>query len=212
MRGRGARTISFPGLQPARRGRAGDGCLRRLVAAPLPSVGSYTDQVYRRRSGKITSRYPDVPRRQIVGMRNRVVHDYFEVDIDILWFVMTPLLASEVWTGRIFTSGWRSADGTNEVVESVSGEVLGPVGRAGTDWSTSSTEGAAQARAHGGAGPVPAARRAAPGRSAPRRQPRRGRRWMQRQAGEVATATPLELHLGIETIRASRPSARWCSC
>lgn len=119
------------------------------------------------------------------------------------------LLASEAWTGRIFTSGWRNADGTNEVVESASGEVLGPVGRAGAGWLASSTEGAAQARAHRGAGPVPAARRAAPGRAAPRRQPRRGRRWVQRQAGKVATATPLELHLGIETIRASRPSVRW---
>ncbi len=27
--------------------------------------------------------------RQVVGMRNRVVHSYFEVDLDVLWAVVT---------------------------------------------------------------------------------------------------------------------------
>ena len=28
---------------------------------------------------------PDIPWREIVGMRNRLVHVYFDVDIDIVW-------------------------------------------------------------------------------------------------------------------------------
>jgi len=38
---------------------------------------------------------PDIPWRQIIGMRNRIVHGYDEVDFDILWTVIhqdLPLL------------------------------------------------------------------------------------------------------------------------
>lgn len=38
-----------------------------------------------RLSTELTDRYPAVPWRQVVGMRHRVVHDYFEIDLDILW-------------------------------------------------------------------------------------------------------------------------------
>lgn len=50
-------------------------------------------------SSELTRRRPDVPWRQVVGMRNRVVHDYFEVDLEILWFVVAtdvPRLAREI--------------------------------------------------------------------------------------------------------------------
>jgi uncharacterized protein with HEPN domain len=30
-------------------------------------------------------RYPHVPWRDIVGMRNRLVHGYFQVDLDVVW-------------------------------------------------------------------------------------------------------------------------------
>ncbi|MER6994001.1 DUF86 domain-containing protein [Saccharopolyspora hirsuta] len=33
--------------------------------------------------------HPEVPWRAIIGMRNRVVHSYWEVDTQILWDVMT---------------------------------------------------------------------------------------------------------------------------
>lgn len=40
---------------------------------------------------------PEVPWRYVVGMRNRLVHAYFDVDTDILWTTVTvalpPLLA-----------------------------------------------------------------------------------------------------------------------
>jgi uncharacterized protein with HEPN domain len=32
--------------------------------------------------------YPDVPWRQIAGLRNRIVHEYFAVDLEIVWQVI----------------------------------------------------------------------------------------------------------------------------
>ena len=34
------------------------------------------------------ARYPQIPWREIVGMRNRIVHAYFDVDLDIVWRVI----------------------------------------------------------------------------------------------------------------------------
>ena len=52
-------------------------------------------------SDELTSAHPEVPWRQIIAIRNRVVHGYFEVDLDILWDVATidvPHLAGQVHT------------------------------------------------------------------------------------------------------------------
>jgi uncharacterized protein with HEPN domain len=34
------------------------------------------------------ARYPQVPWRQIVGIRHRMIHDYDVIDFDILWVVL----------------------------------------------------------------------------------------------------------------------------
>lgn len=36
-------------------------------------------------SKSITNRYPEVPWSDIVGMRNKLIHGYFDIDLDILW-------------------------------------------------------------------------------------------------------------------------------
>lgn len=35
------------------------------------------------------SRHPDIPWAQIVGLRNRLIHGYDSVDMDILWAITT---------------------------------------------------------------------------------------------------------------------------
>ena len=45
------------------------------------------------------ARYPNIPRVQMIGMRNRLTHAYFEVDLDILWEVVShdlPPLVTEI--------------------------------------------------------------------------------------------------------------------
>lgn len=41
--------------------------------------------------------YPSIPWRDIVGMRNRLIHAYFDIDLDVLWSTaaedLPPLIA-----------------------------------------------------------------------------------------------------------------------
>jgi uncharacterized protein with HEPN domain len=62
-------------------------------------------------SDDLVDAHPEVPWRQIVAIRNRVVHGYFEVDIDILWDVAlgdVPGLSDQV---RNICAGLPSEDG-----------------------------------------------------------------------------------------------------
>lgn len=50
-------------------------------------------------SGGMRIAYPAVPWQDIVGMRHRIVHAYFEVDLDIVWKTATeelPLLLHDL--------------------------------------------------------------------------------------------------------------------
>jgi uncharacterized protein with HEPN domain len=40
-------------------------------------------------SAETRARHPQVPWRQVIGMRHRVVHDYLEVDLEIVWQVIS---------------------------------------------------------------------------------------------------------------------------
>jgi uncharacterized protein with HEPN domain len=40
------------------------------------------------------AKYFQIPWRQIIGMRNRIIHAYFDVDLDIIWQVITQDLGS----------------------------------------------------------------------------------------------------------------------
>ena len=45
-------------------------------------------------SGPCQAKYFKIPWRQIIGMRNRITHAYFDVNFDIVWQVITQDLSS----------------------------------------------------------------------------------------------------------------------
>lgn len=48
---------------------------------------------------KIRKQYPSIPWREIMRMRDKVIHHYFKVDLDLVWKTVTndvPKLKSEV--------------------------------------------------------------------------------------------------------------------
>jgi uncharacterized protein with HEPN domain len=67
--------------------------LRLALAHLIQTLG----EAARRVSPAFQLAHPEVPWKQIVGMRHRVVHDYLHVDYDIVWAVVTtdlpPLIA-----------------------------------------------------------------------------------------------------------------------
>jgi uncharacterized protein with HEPN domain len=47
------------------------------------------DEAARKVSAKFQRAHPEIPWRNIIGMRHRIIHDYMRVDEDILWQVVT---------------------------------------------------------------------------------------------------------------------------
>lgn len=69
--------------------------LRMVLAHLVQVIGEAAARV----SGDMRASHPEIPWKQIVGIRNRIVHDYMDVDYDILWEVTTrdiPVLVNDL--------------------------------------------------------------------------------------------------------------------
>ncbi|MDR0836285.1 MAG: DUF86 domain-containing protein [Tannerella sp.] len=51
-----------------------------MVCMRLLAVGETVKAIDRRTEGTLLSKYPDVPWRQIMGIRDRIAHNYFEIN------------------------------------------------------------------------------------------------------------------------------------
>ena len=60
------------------------------VLRNLEIIGEAVKQL----SEGLTGAHPDLPWRQIAGMRDKLVHDYFGVDLDLVWQVVEQQLSS----------------------------------------------------------------------------------------------------------------------
>lgn len=61
-----------------------DHALRLAVAHLIQVIG----EAARRVCQAYQVNHPDVPWREIVGMRHKIVHDYMDVDFDVVWSVV----------------------------------------------------------------------------------------------------------------------------
>ncbi len=69
----------------------------RLALADLVQV---IGEAARRVSPAGQAAHPEIPWREITGMRHKIVHDYLDVDEDIVWEVVTKDLPSLIATSK----------------------------------------------------------------------------------------------------------------
>jgi uncharacterized protein with HEPN domain len=65
------------------------------VVRNLEIIGEATKNL----SAQLREKYPDVPWRGMAGIRDRLIHHYFGVNLDIVWNIVTvelPLLKSQI--------------------------------------------------------------------------------------------------------------------
>ena len=67
-----------------------------ILAAALERFIEVIGEAASKISGETTSSAPEIPWREIVGMRNRLVHGYASVDHDIVWDVVSRDLAEVI--------------------------------------------------------------------------------------------------------------------
>lgn len=61
----------------------------RMLALSLVRLLEIIGEAASRVSNKRQAQSPEIPWRQVVGMRNRLTHAYFDIDLDLVWQTVT---------------------------------------------------------------------------------------------------------------------------
>jgi len=72
-----------------------NGMMHDAVIRQIEIIGEASNNV----SKKLREQHSEIPWGQIIGMRNRVVHAYFNIDLDVAWDIVQvdlPILKSQV--------------------------------------------------------------------------------------------------------------------
>lgn len=69
----------------------------RMLTLSLVRLLEIIGEAASRVSKEKQERIPEIPWRQMIGMRNRLIHAYFDIDLDFIWQTVTedlvPLIA-----------------------------------------------------------------------------------------------------------------------
>jgi uncharacterized protein with HEPN domain len=72
--------------------------LDRMLTLSLVKELEIIGEAATRISEETQNKYTDIPWAEIIGMRNRLIHTYFDINLDIVWETVTqdlpPLLSS----------------------------------------------------------------------------------------------------------------------
>jgi len=72
-----------------------DGLRQSAVIRQLEVIGEATKNI----PDSFRKKYPEIPWKKIVGLRDIIIHTYFEIDLDITWEIIKkdlPLLKKQV--------------------------------------------------------------------------------------------------------------------
>ena len=67
-----------------------DGKTVRAVIRSIEVIGEAASRI----SGEFREEHPDIPWQKIIGMRNRLIHVYFDIDLPVLWQTVKENLPS----------------------------------------------------------------------------------------------------------------------
>jgi uncharacterized protein with HEPN domain len=70
----------------------GDTKTQDAVIRNLEIIGEATKNL----SSELRAKYPDLPWKGMAGVRDRLIHDYFGVNLDIVWQIITAELPEVV--------------------------------------------------------------------------------------------------------------------
>ena len=86
--------LDFTGIMPEKQ-FLGNRMLHLAVVHLLEIIGEAANSI----SQKIKRKYTSIPWINIVGMRNRLIHGYFDIDLNIVWQTIkidVPFLRKEI--------------------------------------------------------------------------------------------------------------------
>lgn len=71
----------------------------RMLNLALVRLLEIVGEAANRAPAEVQTKYPHIPWHQVIGLRNRLIHGYDQVDFDILWQILTydlPSLVAEL--------------------------------------------------------------------------------------------------------------------
>ncbi len=68
----------------------------------IEAIGEGYRNIDERTSGQLLAHRPEIPWRQVIGMRNRIAHGYFDINAEFVWDIIQNDLAPLLYATEFF--------------------------------------------------------------------------------------------------------------